>query len=303
MKCLIIYTPFSKKGKFEKFKNFIYKKISEKYSEVIFYKTKYHKHAIKIAKENAGLFNLIIIAGGDGLISQVVNGVLQTPFRPLLAILPVGTANDTASTLKIPKNIKKALKIISYYKPQNCDVVSINNHYSVYEISIGQGTKCSYSAKNSTKMKFGWFAYLLQVFNDIFKNHYNYAEFSFNDGKINFNCHYSMFVLLNANHIAKLNVNKFGKINDQKICFVLFKRKNLKFLSWLNCTFNLIKFLLFGISAIKHNKNCVVIEEVYNYKIINHSQSNINVDGEFFSDSKEIVGQVISNQIKILNKK
>ncbi|EQC69905.1 Transcription regulator [Streptococcus sp. HSISB1] len=48
-------------------------------------------------------FDLVIAAGGDGTINEVVNGIAPLPKRPKMAIIPTGTTNDFARALKIPR--------------------------------------------------------------------------------------------------------------------------------------------------------------------------------------------------------
>ena len=58
-------------------------------------------------------YELIIAAGGDGTINEVVNGIAPLRKRPKLAIIPAGTTNDFARALKIPRNnlLSKILQI------------------------------------------------------------------------------------------------------------------------------------------------------------------------------------------------
>ena len=49
-------------------------------------------------------FDLIIAAGGDGTINEVVNGIAELEIRPKIAIIPGGTTNDYARALHIPRN-------------------------------------------------------------------------------------------------------------------------------------------------------------------------------------------------------
>ena len=54
-------------------------------------------------------FDLLVAAGGDGTINEVVNGIAPLKRRPKMAIIPAGTTNDYARALKIPRdNIVKA---------------------------------------------------------------------------------------------------------------------------------------------------------------------------------------------------
>ncbi len=55
-------------------------------------------------------FDLVIAAGGDGTINEVVNGVHPLENRPRLAFIPTGTTNDFARALKIPLEILSKLQ-------------------------------------------------------------------------------------------------------------------------------------------------------------------------------------------------
>ena len=59
-------------------------------------------HATRLAREARG-FGTVLALGGDGVIHEVVNGLMDhpDPLRPALAILPVGSGNDFAQTLGI----------------------------------------------------------------------------------------------------------------------------------------------------------------------------------------------------------
>lgn len=57
-------------------------------------------------------FDLIIAAGGDGTLCEVVNGMAEKEGRPPLGILPLGTTNDFARALGIPKNLEQACDLI-----------------------------------------------------------------------------------------------------------------------------------------------------------------------------------------------
>ena len=57
--------------------------------------------AEKFARE-ASDFDLIVSAGGDGTLNEVVNGIAQTGCNAALAVLPLGTGNDFARTLEVP---------------------------------------------------------------------------------------------------------------------------------------------------------------------------------------------------------
>ena len=54
-------------------------------------------------------FDLLVAAGGDGTINEVVNGIAPLKRRPKMVNYSAGTTNDYARALKIPRdNIVKA---------------------------------------------------------------------------------------------------------------------------------------------------------------------------------------------------
>jgi len=74
--------------------------------------TVYPGHAIELAKQ-AGEegYDLVIAMGGDGTVHEVVNGLMQVPEgrRPSLGVVPVGSGNDFAHAIKVPKKSDHAL--------------------------------------------------------------------------------------------------------------------------------------------------------------------------------------------------
>ena len=72
-------------------------------------------------------FDPIVAAGGDGSVSEVVNGMMQEMSGVLdkpvsLGVIPLGTANDFADNLKLPKDILASAKVISLRKSQIIDL-------------------------------------------------------------------------------------------------------------------------------------------------------------------------------------
>jgi diacylglycerol kinase (ATP) len=90
-------------------------------------------HATDIAASaiEAG-YSPIIVAGGDGTIGEVVNGLARVegdgPWGPL-GILPLGTANDLAYALDLPLDLNAAAHVIANGKTRVMDVGNVNGKY------------------------------------------------------------------------------------------------------------------------------------------------------------------------------
>src|SRR6186997_727097 len=80
--------------------------------------------AEKFARE-ASDFDLIVSAGGDGTLNEVVNGIAHGGCVAALGVLPLGTGNDFARTLGVPGNLDTAIEQIIAAKTRAIDLVRV----------------------------------------------------------------------------------------------------------------------------------------------------------------------------------
>ncbi|MBF0786859.1 MULTISPECIES: diacylglycerol kinase family lipid kinase [unclassified Streptococcus] len=113
-------------------------------------------------------FDLIIAAGGDGTINEVVNGIGFLPERPKMAIIPTGTTNDYARALKIPRgNPIEAAKVIGKQQTILMDIGLAKNeqfgdNYFINIAAAGTLTELTYSVPSQLKTIFGYLAYVVK---------------------------------------------------------------------------------------------------------------------------------------------
>lgn len=61
-------------------------------------------HATTLARELAGAgYDLLIVAGGDGTLNEVVNGILMGSAEPRIGVLPLASGGDFARTLGLSR--------------------------------------------------------------------------------------------------------------------------------------------------------------------------------------------------------
>lgn len=107
-------------------------------------------------------FDLIIAAGGDGTIYEVVNGMAEQKSRPSLGIIPCGTSNDLARAVGIPKSISRACEIIMKGKKKKIDLGKINNRYFINIAGGGSLTNLTYEVPSKLKTMIGQLAYYVK---------------------------------------------------------------------------------------------------------------------------------------------
>lgn len=168
-KATIIYNPKSGRRTIRSRILKIVETISNADYRVEIFSTKYAGHAVEISRQTCQEgCDLIIVAGGDGTISEVVNGLWTFENRPILGYIPSGTANDFASSLGIPFDINKCLDIIINGIHAKIDIGSFNNDKVFnYIVATGAFTRLTYTTPYKLKQLFGFFAYLKDIFKEI----------------------------------------------------------------------------------------------------------------------------------------
>ena len=132
---------------------------------VYVYTTTGRGDATRIAREEGPGVDRIVAFGGDGTLSEVINGVMHLPAkdRPELGYIPAGTTNDFASGVGLSRNIVKAAQTVLTGIPEPLDVGRFGEErYFSYVASFGSFTKASYSASQDLKNALGYAAYLLE---------------------------------------------------------------------------------------------------------------------------------------------
>ena len=96
--------------------------------EVTFYETQRAGHAKEIAARltAGGTFAHIVAMGGDGTLHKVLNS-FENFENNCLALIPLGTGNDFAAAAGIPRNVKKAAKLIATKNAGFVDFIEFSN--------------------------------------------------------------------------------------------------------------------------------------------------------------------------------
>lgn len=108
-------------------------------------------------------YELVVAMGGDGTISEVINGLAEKPHRPRFGFIPLGTVNDFARSLSIPLEPEKAISVIrNSENVKKVDVGKVNDAYFANVIAVGALAEATFSVPPEKKTKLGTFAYVLE---------------------------------------------------------------------------------------------------------------------------------------------
>ena len=109
----------------------------------------------------AGEVDLLIAAGGDGTTNEVLHGLmdLSEATRPILGIVPLGTANDFATGCGIPDDPAKALTLCMKGEAVPIDVGKANDHWFINAASSGFGAEITATTSPELKRLLGPAAY------------------------------------------------------------------------------------------------------------------------------------------------
>ena len=159
----LIYNPYAGRRKLIGQLDTVIRIFQESGHEVLVYRT-CSPEDIENSAAVSGDVQVLVVAGGDGSIHQAVNGLLKIPGpeRPNLGILPVGTANDLAYALRLPKTIPEACEVIARGKIFEMDTGLINDRYFVNVAGAGLLTDISTKVDIRVKNTLGQLAYYLK---------------------------------------------------------------------------------------------------------------------------------------------
>ena len=84
-------------------------------------------------------FDLVVAAGGDGTLNEVVNGIGENLGDARLGLIPLGTGNDFARTIGVPDDIEAAIDLIVIGETREVDLVRVTSDDVRYFVNVSAG--------------------------------------------------------------------------------------------------------------------------------------------------------------------
>ena len=171
-------------------------------------------------------FDLVVAAGGDGTINEVINGLAELSYRPKLGIIPAGTTNDFARAIEVPKSIEAACDAICNGYEIPIDIGKVGDQYFINIAGGGTLTELTYEVPSKLKTMIGQLAYYAKGLEKLPKIQPVHVRIEY-DGKL-FEGEMMLFLVSNTNSVGGMEkLAPKASLNDGMFDLLILKKTNL----------------------------------------------------------------------------
>lgn len=293
-KCIIIMNPESGKVKKIGSKKNIYD-ILRKYgydAEIKY--TKHQKDAVEVVKDLPNDIDLVISAGGDGTLNEVVTGNMSRTKPLTLANLPMGTTNDVGHLYGLNNNYEKNLELILSGTTKKVDVCYMDEEPFLYVCCLGDYIDMSYNTPRELKKKYGKIAYIMYGLKQL-RNKINTYDIKYKvDGK-EYTGNFAYIFITNTSRVAGMNDIYCDdiKLNDGMFEVALIPLKTKK--DMLKAFFELSKYSLKNISNVTYYQT-----DNFEMEFIDPPKVSWCIDGEEYKTPKLSFKFSVAKKTKML---
>ncbi|MBD1382385.1 diacylglycerol kinase [Metabacillus arenae] len=272
-KARIIYNPTSGRELFRRHLPEVLAKFEVAGYETSCHATTCEGDAIKAAKLACERqYDLIIAAGGDGTINEVVNGIAEMEYRPKVAVVPVGTTNDFARAIGIPReDVLRAVDTILEGEARAIDIGRVNDQYFVNIAGGGRLTELTYEVPSKLKTVMGQLAYYLKGIEMLPSIRPTEVEIEY-DGKL-FQGEIMMFLVSLTNSVGGFEkLAPDSSLNDGMFDLLILKKANIA---------EFIKVASMAMRGEHINDEHIIYTKANRVKINSQAKMQLNLDGEY----------------------
>ena len=214
----------------------------------------------------------VVIAGGDGTVSQVVGSLLNVTVN--FGIIPCGSGNGLALAAKIPSQPEKALTIIFDGKPTETDGFYVNKTFACMLCGLGFDGKVAHEFSKQPKRGLSTYAKLVS------RNFFNAApyHFSIECNEMNFETDAFFISIANSNQFGNnFTIAPQALLADGLLDIVIAKKSAKPYL-----LFNIVKQILNGqVKELSQSLDQpIVYFQTDKIKIKNTNEAPMHIDGD-----------------------
>lgn len=249
--------------------------------------TEHAKHGVALAREGVAKgANLVVAVGGDGSVNDIVHGLYGSDVA--MGIIPKGSGNGLARSLKIPLDQREALKRLNKFSVKHIDVGSADGHLFVSNAGVGFDTVVTKKFEHSQKR--GFKAYISIILKSIWS--YEPKLWQVEADGAYFETQSFMLTAANAIQLGY----GFKVAPEADITDGYFELVNIKKFPKILASNIAIRAFTGGIKSSPY----VSIKRAKNIKISHPNLKQLQIDGESLSCSSEILIKMMPKQLKVL---
>ncbi len=162
-KALFLFNPHAGKGKINSGLSTVIDLLTKSGFLVTTYPTQARGDAVLRIKQWGEDYDRVVVAGGDGMLHEAVNGIMALEKKPDLGYIPTGTVNDFAVSNAIPKALARSAQVAAADHTEKVDLGRFNGEYFSYVAAFGAVTDVPYTTDQGAKNTFGFLAYLFNA--------------------------------------------------------------------------------------------------------------------------------------------
>ena len=216
-------------------------------------------------------FDLIVAVGGDGTLNEVVSGVSTFEERPKIGLIPMGTTNDFARAVHIPRDINKAVDIIIQGESIPVDVGMMNERYFINIAGGGRMTELTYEVPSKLKTVLGQMAYYLKGIEMLPSIRSSSVRIEY-DGEV-FDDKAMMFLIGLTNSVGGFEkLAPDASINDGKFTLLILKEVNMA---------EFIRLASLALRGEHLTNPHVIYAKASRISVTSKERVMLNLDGEF----------------------
>lgn len=225
LKCVVIYNPNSGKLSNRDDIKKIYKILENYGYETEIKYTEYKGHAKEITMSLKDV-DLLLCAGGDGTLNEVISGNIERKKKILLGHLPLGSVNDVAHMYGMSNNTINNIAMLLNGKQKNIDVCLLNGSPFVYVACIGAYVDISYSTPRKLKEKYGKLAYIIYGIQQL-KQNLQFYNVKYEVDGVEYTKKFSFIFITNSSRVGGVdNIYDDVKLDDNKFEVLMCDIKN-----------------------------------------------------------------------------
>lgn len=163
--------------------------------------------------------SVLIVASGDGTVSDVVDHLVDTEIT--LGIIPLGTTNNFARSLGLPLDAMGAMRVVKDGKIKKVDLGKIDDDHFSNVAGIGLSAQIAKNVTNKQKRRYGRFAYLMTGLGILLRHKSFFVTVADKDGELQLHFETHQVIIANGRFHAGKEIAVDARLDSREL--IIFK--------------------------------------------------------------------------------